>query len=117
MTGEIKILEDKGIYPPSASLDSSAFSLISTDKKIYRFAIHHDVPEGCDNQLIVTVDNVSDFSSAPVQQIFNSLPSFYTIEADSSLSGYDWMMYQINMTNCNKDSQSPILYSFKAYYR
>ncbi len=117
VTGELKIISDKGIYQPTASLISSAFSLIATDKKLYRFAIHQDVPTDCDNQIIVTVDNVSDFSSAPVQQIFHDTPSFYTVAADSSLNGYNWMMYQINMTDCDKDTQSPTLYSFKAYYR
>lgn len=114
---KLQIYSDGGVFEKNGSLDSGALNLFSTNKTLYKIEVFQEVPNDCVNEIVLLASNASDFSGTPVTQTFNSNEGYYRENINANMSGYDWIKYQVNMTNCTDNAESPILNALKIYYR
>lgn len=113
---EQQLVPGVGTYAPSGDLVSSFFDLGSADKDLHTLTVNQNIPSGCVINITFSADDNSNFSS-PTTQVFTSTSANYTTAFNADMSGQRWLKYQVAMTNCNSNTETPTLYDLKINYR
>ncbi len=113
---EQQLVPGVGVYTASGNLVSSSFDLGSADKDLHTLTVNQNIPSGCSINITFSAADNSSFTGATTQ-VFTSTASTYTTAFNTNMSGQRWLKYQVDMVNCNSNTETPTLYDLKLSYR
>lgn len=106
-------------YQSPGQLYSSILDLGSTDKELRSITVEQNIPSGCSLQLTAETSDDATFTAANVSsEVYDDASaSYYTSSTSATLNGKRYLRYKVDMTSCNGNADTPILYGAKFTYR